>query len=154
VSPSSLLPDWGPLIPHTVTFVDEATIRARVSDARVGRLATITPEGRPHIVPCCFALDGDVLYSAVDAKPKSTLLLRRLANVRANPAASLLIDHYEEDWSALWWVRVDGDGRIVEAGGERDRALRVLAAKYAQYRHQPPPGPVLAIDTKTWRAWP
>src|SRR5947209_988633 len=88
--------------------VDHATMRQRMREARVGRLATVTGEGRPHVVPCCFVLAGDaaVVYSAVDGKPKSTLQLRRLANIRANPYASLLVDHYADDWSALWWVRV------------------------------------------------
>jgi PPOX class probable F420-dependent enzyme len=129
-------------------------IRARVAEARVARLGTVTEDGRPHLVPCCFALVGDTAYSAVDAKPKSTLALRRLANLRARGQASLLIDHYDEDWSALWWVRVDGAGRVVDAGPERDAALAALAAKYDQYRRDPPPGPVVAVDITTWRAWP
>src|SRR4051812_30954340 len=87
--------------------VDDAAMRRRVHDARVARLATVTSEGRPHVVPCCFVLagNGDVMYSAVDGKPKSTLELRRLANIHAHPHASLLVDHYADDWSALWWVR-------------------------------------------------
>jgi PPOX class probable F420-dependent enzyme len=134
--------------------MDEPTMRSRVGAARVGRLATVTPEGRPHVVPCCFALDGDVVYSAVDAKPKSTRSLQRLANLRANPAASLLVDRYDEDWSILWWVRVDGEGRIVEDTTERDHALVALQAKYAQYRQDPPPGDVVAMHTRVWRGWP
>jgi PPOX class probable F420-dependent enzyme len=134
--------------------VDPATMRQRVAEARVGRLGTVRPDGRPHLVPCCYVLDGDVVYSAVDAKPKSTLALRRLANLRANAAASLLVDHYEDDWSRLWWVRVDGQGRVVEAGPERDGALALLAAKYEQYRRTTPPGPVVAIDVLRWTAWP
>jgi PPOX class probable F420-dependent enzyme len=129
-------------------------MRTRVAGARVGRLATVTDEGRPHLVPCCFALVGDTVYSAVDAKPKSTLALRRLANVRATGHASLLVDHYDDDWSALWWVRVDGAGRVVESGPERDTALAALATKYEQYRRTPPPGPVVALDITRWRAWP
>jgi PPOX class probable F420-dependent enzyme len=129
-------------------------MRTRVAGARVGRLATVTDEGRPHLVPCCFALVGDTVYSAVDAKPKSTLALRRLANVRATGHASLLVDHYDDDWSALWWVRVDGAGRVVESGPERDTALAALATKYDQYRRTPPPGPVVALDITRWRAWP
>jgi PPOX class probable F420-dependent enzyme len=134
--------------------VEAAVMRARVADARVGRLGTVTGDGRPHLVPCCFALVGDTAYSAVDAKPKSTLALRRLANVRATGHASLLVDHYSDDWSALWWVRVDGDGRVVESGPERDAALEALAAKYEQYRRTPPPGPAVALDITRWRAWP
>ena len=131
-------------------------MRERFRDARVGRLATVTDEGHPHVVPCCFALaaDDEVVYSAVDAKPKSTLSLRRLANLRARPYASLLVDHYADDWSALWWIRVDGAGRVIDGGPERDLAIELLTQKYAQYRSAPPPGPVVAIDARRWRAWP
>lgn len=136
--------------------VDHATMRQRMREARVGRLATVTGEGRPHVVPCCFVLAGDaaVVYSAVDGKPKSTLQLRRLANIRANPYASLLVDHYADDWSALWWVRVDGAARVVPEGDERDHAIAALTGKYDQYVGSPPPGVVVAIEVSTWRAWP
>jgi PPOX class probable F420-dependent enzyme len=133
--------------------MDEATMRRRVAVARVGRLATVTADGAPHAVPCCFALDGDRVVSAVDAKPKSTPALRRLANLRTRPRAALLVDHYEEEWSNLWWVRVDGAGRVVEAGPERDRALDLLAAKYDQYARQRPPGAVVVIEVDGWRSW-
>lgn len=129
----------------------------RVREAPVGRLATVSADQRPHLVPCCFVLDGSrdgVIWSAVDRKPKTTQALRRLTNLRTNPAVSLIVDHYVDDWAALWWVRVDGDGRVVEPGPERDKALTALAAKYHQYRSQPPPGPVIGIDVTGWRAWP
>ena len=106
------------------------------------------------MVPCCFALDGDTLYSAVDAKPKSTLALRRLQNITSNSAVSLLVDRYDENWATLWWVRVDGNGRVVDDAVERARAIALLAAKYEQYRALVPPGPVLAIDVVCWRTWP
>jgi PPOX class probable F420-dependent enzyme len=128
-------------------------MRARLAAARVGRLATVTAARTPHVVPCCFALVGDDIVSAVDAKPKSTLALRRLANVRVNPAASLLVDHYSEDWSALWWVRADGEARVVDDTRERAAALDALQDKYEQYRRDPPPGDVLMITVQTWRAW-
>jgi PPOX class probable F420-dependent enzyme len=136
-------------------------MRRRLARARVARLATVRPDGRPHLVPCCFALDGETLYSAVDAKPKTTVALQRLENLAAHPAVSLVADHYEEDWSALWWVRVDGVARVLPPGGgdghdaaaNRD-ALDLLASKYPQYRDRPPPGPVVAIDIVTWKAWP
>lgn len=134
--------------------MDGGALRRRVAEARVGRLATVTASGRPHLVPCCFALVGDVVYSAVDGKPKTTLALRRLANIRAHPAAALLVDHYDEDWSALWWARLDGDGRVVEAGPERDSALDLLAVKYPQYAASRPPGAVVALDIFRWRSWP
>jgi len=128
-------------------------MRRRVAAARVGRLATVTADGGPHVVPCCFALDGDRVVSAVDAKPKTTPALRRLANLRARPRAALLVDHYEEEWTRLWWVRVDGAGRVVEAGPERDLALDLLAAKYEQYAGQRPPGAVVVIEVDGWRSW-
>lgn len=106
------------------------------------------------MVPCCFILSSETLYSAVDAKPKSTIALRRLHNLNANPSASLLVDHYVEDWSALWWIRVDGTARIIRAGVEYGRALAELTAKYEQYAREPPPGPVIAVDINAWRAWP
>ena len=126
----------------------------RIADARVGRLATVTDTGRPHVVPCCFVLIGDVIYSAIDAKPKSTHLLQRVRNIEVNPRASLLVDHYDEDWATLWWIRLDGSARTVTTATERSDALDLLAAKYPQYVEQPPPGPVLAIDVTGWRAWP
>ncbi len=129
-------------------------MRRRVEGARSGVLSTVTPDGHPHAVPCCFVLDGDAVYSAVDAKPKSTLALRRLDNLVANPAACLLVDRYDDDWSQLWWIRVDGTGRVLADGGERDHALDLLAAKYPQYRASRPPGPVIALDITAWRSWP
>jgi PPOX class probable F420-dependent enzyme len=134
--------------------MDDEEMRRRVRDARVGRLATITPGGRPHLVPCCFALARETIYSAVDAKPKSTLALRRLENLRAEPHATLLVDHYSDDWATLWWVRVDGLGRVIDDGPERAAAIDVLTAKYPVYRTSPPPGAVVAIDVAAWHAWP
>lgn len=136
--------------------MDPAVARRRLAAARVARLGTVTDDGRPHLVPCCFALvDDDTVVTAVDAKPKSTLALRRLANVRAHPHASVLVDHYDDgDWSLLWWVRVDGTARVLDDGPERDRAVAALVARYAQYRRTPPPGAVIAVAVTTWRAWP
>ncbi len=144
----------GPVVGGRFGDVDRATARRRLAAAQVGHLATVTPDGRPHLVPCCFVLRGETVYSAVDAKPKSTLDLRRLQNVRANPSTSLLVDRYEDDWTTLWWVRVDGSGRVVDGGEERNRALDLLAAKYRQYWESPPPGPVLVLDIERWRMWP
>src|SRR5262245_61864130 len=125
-------------------------MRRRLAEARVGRLATVTAEGRPHVVPCCFPLAGHLVLSAVDAKPKAPLALRRLDNVRAHPQASLLVDHYAEDWDTLWWVRADGTARVLEAGDEREQALDLLATKYEQYRQRRPPGPVVALLVTSW----
>ena len=132
---------------------DEA--RARFAAARVARLATADEEGVPHLVPVCFALDGDEIYFAVDAKPKRTRRLRRLANLRANPAVTLLADHYEdEDWTRLWWVRADGSGHELESDApEARRALELLAARYRQYVARPAEGPVVAIAVTRWSGW-
>ena len=100
------------------------------------------------MVPCCFAGRGDTLYTAVDGKPKSTTRLQRIRNLEANPAAALVVDHYADDWTELWWVRVDATGRILGAGAEFDAALDLLAAKYEQYRRDRPPGPVVALDVR------
>jgi PPOX class probable F420-dependent enzyme len=123
-----------------------------VDAERVARLATVDPDGRPHVVPICFAIDGDTLYTAVDEKPKSTRRLRRLANIEANPQVEIVVDHWDENWSRLWWVRLAGRAKIVE---RHERALELLQAKYPQYRAHPPAGPfvVVAIESRhDWRA--
>jgi PPOX class probable F420-dependent enzyme len=127
--------------------------RARLAEARVGHLATVTPDGRPHVVACCFALEAGRIWTAVDAKPKATTRLQRLVNLRAHPRASLLVDHYEEDWTRLWWVRADGPARIHEDGPERAAGLAALAAKYDQYAASAPPGPVIALDAERFSGW-
>jgi PPOX class probable F420-dependent enzyme len=128
---------------------DEA--RRRFGAARVARLATADAAGRPHVVPVTFALAGDTVYSAVDAKPKRGTALRRLANVRANPRVALLVDHYAEDWDTLWWVRADGAGRVLETDDpEAVRAAELLAARYERFALR---GAVLAVDIDNWSGW-
>jgi PPOX class probable F420-dependent enzyme len=102
---------------------------------------------------CCYALEGDRVWTAIDAKPKSGAPLQRLENVRANPRASLLVDHYEEDWEALWWVRVDGTAAVLESGNEEERAIAALTARYAQYVRAPPGGPVIEIAIERITGW-
>jgi len=138
-----------------VTSLDAAEARRRLAAARVARLATADAAGRPHVVPFVFAVDGDTVWSAVDAKPKTTTALRRLTNVAANPAVAVLADHYDDaDWTALWWVRADGRGRVLDAEAPRARrAVELLAARYPQYREQPPAGPVLEIGVERWSGW-
>ena len=133
--------------------MDEREARSRFSAGRVARLATVRPDGSPHLVPVVFALDGSTVVFAVDDKPKGTRELRRLANIRADPRVSVLVDHYDEDWPALWWVRADGRARVVDAGPALDRAVALLAEKYSQYAAGPPPGPAVLIDVETWRWW-
>ena len=100
-----------------------------------------------------FALDGDTLYSAVDHKPKRSSTLRRIENARARPDVTILIDHYEEDWGRLWWIRLRGRARVLDQNEERERALVLLMEKYPQYRSEPPDGPVLAVDVTDVREW-
>lgn len=121
----------------------------------MARLATIEESGAPHLVPFVFALDpeGDTIYSEVDEKPKRTKRLKRLANIRANPRVAVLVDHYEEDWTQVWWVMMRGVGRVLEDGPERERGLRLLAEKYEQYRTATDAGDVIAIDVEVWRGW-
>jgi PPOX class probable F420-dependent enzyme len=122
----------------------------RVAAARVARLATVGPDGAPHLVPIVFALVDGVIYSAVDAKPKRHGRLQRLANITHEPRVSVLVDRYDDDWTALWWVRADGVARVLPSS---PTALEALAAKYPQYRAAPPPGPFIAIEVGHWSSW-
>lgn len=119
----------------------------------MARLATIDPDGRPHLVPIIFALEGDTLYTAVDSKPKRSRELRRIENARERPAVTVLVDEYDEDWSRLWWARLRGTARVLDGGAEAERALALLVAKYEQYRRDAPGYPVLAVDVSDWRGW-
>ena len=125
----------------------------RLTAARVARLATTDPDGRPHLVPIVFALSGDTLYSAVDRKPKRSTVLRRIENARVRPDVTVLVDHYDEDWGQLWWIRLRGLARVLDEGDERQRALALLQEKYPQYRAEPPDGAVLAVDVTEVRDW-
>ncbi len=153
------------------------TARDRFCTARVARLATVGAGGAPHIVPVTFAvltgeptvaeIDGpaddpdvgppppgtaELVVFGVDDKPKSTLALRRLANITAEPRVTFLADHYDDDWSALWWVRADAVARIV-TGSIRGRAVQALARRYSQYADRPPRGPVVAAWVTNWTGW-
>ena len=110
------------------------------------------------MVPVCFVLLGDTIYQAIDAKPKSVSAgqLRRVKNIRANPVAALLIDHYVEDWRRLWWVLLRGRARVVANGAERGRAIKALRRKYPQYRTTTPLAAdalVIALDVRRLRHW-
>ncbi|WP_406375625.1 TIGR03668 family PPOX class F420-dependent oxidoreductase [Streptomyces sp. NBC_00647] len=152
--------------------MDEDQARRRFLAARVARLATVDAEGRPHLVPLVFARYGDGLVTAVDHKPKRSPLLRRLRNIAARPAVCLLVDAYDEDWERLWWVRADGDARVVAPPGWPDpgepglglprsdevphvyaAAIDALRDKYPQYRNRPPDGPVTVITVHRWLGW-
>lgn len=133
--------------------MNEVEARRRFATSTVARLATVDASGHPTVVPICFAIDGDTLYSAVDGKPKTTTRLARLDNVGAHPDVAVLVDHYGEDWTTLWWARARGRGREVGDAAERRLAVELLRAKYPQYADHALDGPVLAIDVSSWRGW-
>lgn len=128
-------------------------MRRLVSEARVARLATVDSDGRPHLVPLCYALGDRTLYSEVDEKPKTTKRLRRLENIRRDPRVTVLVDHYEEDWPKVWWVRLRGPARVVEDEDELARARQLLIEKYPQYQQDPPTGNVIAVEIEEWLGW-
>ncbi|OBG46272.1 PPOX class F420-dependent oxidoreductase [Mycobacterium alsense] len=133
--------------------------KVRFSRSPIARLATSTPEGAPHLVPVVFAVgcgpDGehDVIYTAVDAKPKTTRRLRRLANIESNPQVSLLVDDYDDDWARLWWVRADGVAAIHADAEAMEAGLALLRAKYPQYQSVSLNGPLIAVTVHRWSAW-
>jgi PPOX class probable F420-dependent enzyme len=126
--------------------------RTRLDGARVARLATVTPDGAPHLVPITYARRGEHLFFAIDHKPKSTTDLARLRNLRHEPRVAVLVDEYADDWTRLWWVRADGIAGEL-AAGERDPALDALAAKYPQYRDIRAEGSVVAVRITRWTGW-
>jgi PPOX class probable F420-dependent enzyme len=132
--------------------VNPDSLRARFAAARVARLATIGETG-PHLVPVVFAVEDDTVVIAIDHKPKARRDVRRLANIRAQPAVSLLADHYDEDWTALWWVRADGQAEVVEDDAAMSGPIDLLVAKYPQYRDMRPAGPVIVVRVSQWRGW-
>ena len=122
----------------------------------VAMLATASTDGVPHLVPVVFALPEnrtDILYTAVDAKPKTTHRLRRLANIERNPTVSLLVDRYDDDWSQLWWVRADGVASIHHDGVEMATGYALLRAKYPQYQQVGLDGPVITVEIRRWSSW-
>jgi PPOX class probable F420-dependent enzyme len=113
----------------------------------------VSADDQPHVVPVVFAVSGDLVYTAVDGKPKTGKPLRRLANMTARPKVSVLVDHYDDDWRQLWWVRADGDAVIHQEGPELDAAYGLLRAKYPQYRKVSLDGPVIAVSVRRWSSW-
>jgi len=128
-------------------------MRRRFGGAPVATLGTLTPSGSPHVVPITFSVDGDTLYTLVDRKPKTTEQLARLDNIRGDSRVTVIAHHYDDDWSNLWWVRVDGTARVIGPGPDRDRALVTLQDKYPQYRSAAPKGAGIVVSITGWRSW-
>lgn len=142
-----------------LTRVGDFDARLSFTRSPVARLASVSPGGAPHLVPVVFAVDADTgnghdfVYTAVDAKPKSTRRLRRLVNIESNPHVSLLVDHYDEDWTRLWWVRADGLASVHADGAAMDAGYRLLRAKYPQYQGVSLDGPVIVVVVDRWSSW-
>ena len=133
----------------TETWVDDA-----LASARVARLATVGVEGAVHLVPFCFAVVDGLIVSAVDHKPKRTTQLQRLRDIDSTGRATVLVDHYDEDWTRLWWIRVTGRASVHAPGTDVVVAARqALVAKYAQYRGHEPAGPVYSVAVEQVTAW-
>ncbi|WSX07155.1 TIGR03668 family PPOX class F420-dependent oxidoreductase [Streptomyces sp. NBC_00012] len=130
----------------------EVERRQRFADARVLRLSTADAAGKPHLVPATFAVVGGRVAIAVDHKPKRHSNLKRLRNIQENPAVSLLVDHFDEDWGQLWWVRADGQARVLE-NVDADELVQALLSKYDQYRDRRPSGPVIEVQVNRWSGW-
>jgi PPOX class probable F420-dependent enzyme len=131
---------------------DEAAV-AKFAESPVAMLATVGADGAPHLVPVVFAVHNDVVYTAVDAKRKSTQRLRRLANIEGNPQVSMLVDHYDDDWTQLWWVRADGVAAVHYSGEEMAAGYALLRKKYIQYQRIALDGPVVTVDVQRWASW-
>jgi PPOX class probable F420-dependent enzyme len=134
--------------------MEPADARARFAASPVLRLATAGADGRPHVVPCTFAVDGSGrVVIGIDNKPKASANLRRLRNIGENPRVSLLADHYAEDWTQLWWVRADGSAAVEEAGAGHAEHWNLLRAKYPQYGGQVLSGSVIVVSVERWSGW-
>ena len=127
-------------------------VEAALRDARVARLGTVDGGGDVRLVPVCFAIVDGWSVSVVDHKPKRTGQLGRLDDIRATGRATLLVDHYDDDWAQLWWVRIRGRAEVHVDGAVRDAAVGELTAKYPQYVEHPPAGAVwrVALDELRW----
>jgi PPOX class probable F420-dependent enzyme len=134
-----------------------ASARELLVTARVAHLATSDQYARPHVVPIVFVCINDVLYTPLDRKPKRDddwHALRRVRNIETNGRVAIVVDRYDEDWSHLAWVMVEGVANILESGAERDAAAALLLAKYAQYEMLPLDGrPIVRVEIERASEW-
>ena len=135
--------------------LDDASCWERLRAARHGVLGTVHATRAVDAVPVVFVVHDDQVVIPIDTvKPKAGGRLQRLRNLDRDDRAVLLVDHYDDDWSALWWIRLDGTGRLLNRDDEYERAMKLLVDKYQQYEQQEPSGPLIAIDVDHWTAWP
>jgi PPOX class probable F420-dependent enzyme len=136
-----------------------SAIRTKLKEARVARLATLSAESRPHVVPVCFVYDGSVFYTAIDKKPKRLApeRLARVRHIRAMPRVALLIDEYCEEWTRLWYILVRGTAKLIpkSASKERAKVIRQLRQKYPQYGEGilPDDAPIIRIIPEQIASW-
>lgn len=121
--------------------------------ARRGYLATVGSDGTPHLVPVCFTWAGDVIWTAVDSKPKSSKELQRLKDIESHPAVSFVVDRWDEDWNRLAWLQARGKATRLGPGPETQKAFTALKDKYTQYKEFALEGPVIRIDIERWMGW-
>jgi len=131
--------------------------RALLDSSRVAHLATADRAGRPHLVPLCYARDGDLLYFVVDEKPKAPgKLLKRMRNIAENPAVALLVDRYDEDWTRLEYLLLQGRAELVGSVAEFERVVELLRSRYPQYRGmrlEPGRNPLVRIEPSAVHHW-
>jgi len=133
--------------------VNTAEALALVESSRVARLATVRPDGGPHLVPITFAITAGTIVTMIDQKPKTTSQLQRLRNIEVNPSVSVMVDEWDEDWDHLRWVRVDGTARVHSDDDVWRHAREALIVKYPQYSAQPPEGAAIAISIDRVTSW-
>ncbi|HEX5672080.1 MAG TPA: TIGR03668 family PPOX class F420-dependent oxidoreductase [Acidimicrobiia bacterium] len=124
-----------------------------IATVPVATLATLRPDGSPHLVPIVFAVFGERIITAIDGKPKQPVTPGRLLNIGADPRVSILVHYYDDDWSRLWWVRIDGNARVLDEGDEYSQGLTTLRKRYSQYESTPLPGPVIVVDPTAVIGW-
>lgn len=121
--------------------------------ARRGYLGTISPDGGPHVLPVCFTWAGDVIWTAVDGKPKASDRLQRITDIEANSRVCFTVDRWDEDWKRLAWLQARGSAAVLPKGEETEKAFSALRDKYSQYQDVPLEGPVVRIDVERWVGW-
>ena len=133
-------------------------VRATLESAQHGYLSTASADGDPHLQPVVFQVVGDSIYIAIDEKPKTTLRLRRLTNIESNPKFALLVDHYADDWSKLWWILLRGPAEVLwPSAWDHDEATMVIAALRQKYLQYEPMGleerPLLKLTPERVTRW-